>query len=295
MRADSILAATKYNDIERVEQLIKQGFSVNTTARDKAKTPLLLACENYNFSMVKLLLENGANTQDHDKRGRTAIDYVLNRYKQSDCYRFDSKESLNTCMKMLHLLLAYDAPLKENHKTHGLIQAVFVSAGYVNPICALHSATYILTQHLPNIKPSIINRYRRLQDVHRTISFKDRISQFVLNALGVEGTPCAGYLDFTKRDRYGFTPLHWAAARGHAKQAELLLCYGASFRARNYDGLTPLSLAIRNGHNYLKPVFYNYIVTKSPEFMLRKAFKQTVDRAPEELIQYIMSFLPYAQ
>ena len=51
---------------------------------------------------------------------------------------------------------------------------------------------------------------------------------------------------------YNFTPLHWAAMRGHQAIVEFLLTKGASKTAKSKHGFTPLMLAITNEHNGLK-------------------------------------------
>ncbi len=46
----------------------------------------------------------------------------------------------------------------------------------------------------------------------------------------------------TKND-YGWTPLHWAASRGHKEIVELLIAKGANVNAKNKYGTTPLDMA----------------------------------------------------
>lgn len=49
------------------------------------------------------------------------------------------------------------------------------------------------------------------------------------------------------QDEMGFTPLHWAADRGHGQIARLLLEAGASPDVQDMDGLTPLHYACIKG------------------------------------------------
>jgi ankyrin repeat protein len=46
----------------------------------------------------------------------------------------------------------------------------------------------------------------------------------------------------------GYTPLDWAAARGHVKVAAYLIERGANVNSADGDGWTPLLLAARHGH-----------------------------------------------
>jgi len=49
-------------------------------------------------------------------------------------------------------------------------------------------------------------------------------------------------------DDDGWTPLHWAAYRGHVEIVKLLLERGANPNAKNNNGWTPLHIAAHEGH-----------------------------------------------
>jgi len=52
-----------------------------------------------------------------------------------------------------------------------------------------------------------------------------------------------------KDEKYGLTPLSWAAQNGHAAVAEMLVAHGVQLNAYGgFDGRTPLSYAARRGH-----------------------------------------------
>jgi len=50
------------------------------------------------------------------------------------------------------------------------------------------------------------------------------------------------------KDKYGETPLHWAASAGHKDVAELLLANKADVNSKDNSGCTPLVGASSNGH-----------------------------------------------
>ena len=51
-------------------------------------------------------------------------------------------------------------------------------------------------------------------------------------------------VDVNKKDKGGYTPLHWAAFRGHKEVVELLIAKGAEVNAKCYEfAATPLDLA----------------------------------------------------
>jgi ankyrin repeat protein len=52
----------------------------------------------------------------------------------------------------------------------------------------------------------------------------------------------------SRKDDFGYTPLHWAAMYGCKDVAELLLTKGAEVNAKDEDGETPLHWAARHGH-----------------------------------------------
>ena len=55
--------------------------------------------------------------------------------------------------------------------------------------------------------------------------------------------------DAEASDEYGWTPLHWTAARGHRACALLLLDSGVAVDPRDRYGWTPLHCAVAHGHN----------------------------------------------
>ena len=53
--------------------------------------------------------------------------------------------------------------------------------------------------------------------------------------------------DVMARDKYGYTPLHWAAQEGTAETIEALIAAGADVNARTENGTTPIIIAAKYG------------------------------------------------
>ncbi len=61
-----------------------------------------------------------------------------------------------------------------------------------------------------------------------------------------------------KEDRYGYTPLHFAAKEGHKEVVEFLCDCGADLNAHNKFGETPLDYAIENDHKEVVDFLHKY-------------------------------------
>ncbi len=61
--------------------------------------------------------------------------------------------------------------------------------------------------------------------------------------------------DPNARNKYNYTPLHWAAKHGHVKSAEILLKCGADPNAVNDNQDLPLDLALRHGQDEIVHLF----------------------------------------
>lgn len=65
--------------------------------------------------------------------------------------------------------------------------------------------------------------------------------------LGVVGFCCGRGVNVNAVNKFGFTALHYAAAKGFGQQIHLLLAAGADASIKDHQGLTPLQLATKKG------------------------------------------------
>lgn len=61
---------------EKAAKLLDLGVNVNAKHKSNKMTPIMYAARQNNVSMVKLLVENGAEVNEVSKLGLTAIDYA---------------------------------------------------------------------------------------------------------------------------------------------------------------------------------------------------------------------------
>ena len=80
----------------------------------------------------------------------------------------------------------------------------------------------------------------------------------------------------TKIDKIGMTPLHWAAWGGHTEVAELLIAKGAEVNAMGYEyGATPLDLAGLNDYVETKKLLVKHGGKSKKELVGHKWTKPT--------------------
>jgi len=80
-----ILTATAKNWLETLKVLLKNSFQINII-NNKGITPLMYACKNGNYEIVKLLLDNGANFTTKDISGFNATRMAL-IYENPEIYK----------------------------------------------------------------------------------------------------------------------------------------------------------------------------------------------------------------
>lgn len=89
------------------------------------------------------------------------------------------------------------------------------------------------------------------------------------------------------RDKYGRTPLHWAAYKNTDKVLDLLLSVGANVDAKDNDGKTPAFFAIMNGHDYLAEALYEMSKMKTDPPKPRQLYEAALKGDKQAVIVFL--------
>ncbi|CAM9540540.1 unnamed protein product, partial [Laminaria digitata] len=76
--------------------------------------------------------------------------------------------------------------------------------------------------------------------------------------LSLSALPAGGGFSYDLRDRFGRTPLHWAAEQGHRNVVLALVRAGASVDPRSQRNATPIMLAASRGHDEVVRLLVRY-------------------------------------
>ncbi|MEY8329848.1 ankyrin repeat domain-containing protein [Lachnospiraceae bacterium 48-33] len=110
---------------DAVKWALKQGINVNITITDgngnfqdacTGATPLMLSCYMGNPVMVKLLLENGADTSICDKNGRNAFHYLAKSHIKNLVIPYECRKQSISVREQIAELLFCDINAEDNEK-----------------------------------------------------------------------------------------------------------------------------------------------------------------------------------
>jgi ankyrin repeat protein/GTPase SAR1 family protein len=202
----SLYLACEDNNLSMVKTLIDCGADPNAR-NNKGITPLHIACQLGNLSMVKTLIDSGANLENKDARGYTPLALaVLN----------DHKGTVSALVKEFGC-----------DPNDGVSLHVACREGNLDIVS-------ILICLGADVGNTGVRGNTPLHEAIRT----ENVAQTLLKH---KSNPNA-------RNNQGITPLHIACGLGNMSMVKTLIDCGANLENKNASGYTPLALAVRNGH-----------------------------------------------
>ncbi|CAH1397558.1 unnamed protein product [Nezara viridula] len=208
-----------------VELLLEGGVDVNGV--DLMETSALhTAAAEGSIDLAHILMRRGAKVNAQDMYGWSPLHIA--------CLL-----SRNVCLEMIQLLLDGGAEVEAETKS-----------GFT-PLCLAEAGNDLsFLEHL-------VNNMLRLDIVHRTTCMPDdrrREHEDIVTLLLDNGASC------NHQDNYlGWTALHWAAASGDLRTAQLLLSRGAKVSIRSKLNLTPQQTALYFGKEQVSSYIYTFI------------------------------------
>ena len=189
------------------------------------QTPLVAALGGRHFELAELLHRHGAEVDVRDSTGSTPLSAVCN----------------NDDPDMVRWLLNHGADVNVQ-TTIGLYSPLHLAV-----LCQRHQIVQILLEHNANIHSR--NEFGATP-LHRTAS-----PWFDCDPIDLMQPLLDHGADPNARDDDGSTPLHYSSwckkgyreNTGTAEGTRLLLKYGAIIDVENYEGRTPLQLALEHG------------------------------------------------
>jgi ankyrin repeat protein len=282
-------ATTEY--IEQNAKDIAEGTKEDIEPHKDGITALMLASQNGYLSLVKLLLEAGADATLADEEEMTALVYAIKgKYIDIALLLLEKGEGVNpddvyydqptgssssTSSGSTESTGSSSLPLKE----HNLLMDSLLNSHVNLSIALIRKGANISYTDDDGVTPLIQASYLGLEDVVSAIL--DRVNQgddemksivSMSNSEGVNALIAAsseGYLNIVKmllatkvcdinaKDKDGTNALMAASVRGHWKVVEELIKGGIDINSQNIDGHTALMFAY-NGKNQVETLLDKY-------------------------------------
>jgi ankyrin repeat protein len=212
---DALFAAVEKWQTTRnqINAILDKGANVNART-DKGMTPLHIACDRGDLSMIMALLDRGADVNARNNVQRTPLHYAC----------------IVGNMKLAMALVDRGADIHaKDDKNWTPLEIVEGNARK----SALRNAA---AEYKKKNKPNNAN-----EELFAAVKKKETTAANI-NAILEKGA------DVNVRDVHQFTPLHHACSRGNMKIAMTLMDRGVEIDTRDVNQRTPLHAACGNGH-----------------------------------------------
>ena len=221
---DAVACLTNHDNYANVDDKITV---MEMISRELGNTPLHLACESGQEEIVKRIIEcKPISVHSTDKSGQTPLHYAANY------------DHLNAAKLLLHSSNS-DPMCKDNNGYTPLHSAALHGS--------IHVLTYLLTEEKcdPDIEDSDGDAALHFACTRPLVqSPEDEVKKLEVVGILMEYSDCLHV-----GNNCGDTPLHKAAASGYLRLVKQLIDkFPQGVKLRNYDGYTPLDVAICN-HN----------------------------------------------
>ncbi|EAY13227.1 ankyrin repeat protein, putative [Trichomonas vaginalis G3] len=227
-----------YNNLESFLVYFDQTHNFNKCFVFSAKFNISSLCEYF--------LSNGANINEKDKYGRTALHYaayfncketaelLISHGVNINEKDIDGENALhyaarNNCKETAEFLISHGANIIAKNKNG---KTAFHEAAYSNSI----ETAGLLISHGVNINEKDIDGETTL---HEAAYFNHKETAELLISHGA---------NINEKDKYGKTSLHEAAYFNHKEKAELLISHGANINEKDKYGKTSLHEAAHFNH-----------------------------------------------
>jgi ankyrin repeat protein len=233
-----------------IKLLLEKGADVES--KDNINyTPLLWATINGHEAIIKLLLEKGAKIEAKDSQyGRTPLLWAAtNGYKVIINLLLEKGADIKSKDNIGQTPLLWAA--KNGHEA--IVKLLLEKGANVEPKDKIIDWTPLSRAAQKGYEAIIVKLLLATEGID--VDLKDKYGRTPLLWAAANGHEAVVKLllategiDVDLKDKYGRTPLSWAAANGHKAIIKLLLPKGNA-RTEDTVGRTPLSFAAKNGHD----------------------------------------------